>query len=89
MDIDPERLRANGTDERDIKALQNLGEAGQVAFSLGITEGRALARKELLDWLEKEFMKPEVDIVSVWGRAILEVVKKAAAHFQELTARGE
>jgi hypothetical protein len=89
VDIDPERLRANGISDEDIKILQDLGEAGQVAYELGITEGRAQARKELLDWLEEEFMKPEVDMLSVWGRSILEIAKKAATHFRELTYRGE
>lgn len=89
VDIDPERLRAHGVSEQDIKILQNLGEAGQIAYELGITEGRAQARKEVLDYLEDEFMKPEVDLVSVWARSILEVAKKTAAHFRELTARGE
>jgi hypothetical protein len=89
VDIDPERLRAHGISDADIKILQDMGEAGQIAYELGITEGRAQARKEVLDWFENEFMKPEVDLVSVWARSILEVTKKAAAHFRELAANGE
>lgn len=89
VDIDPERLKANGATDEEIDALLNLQEAGQIAYALGITEGRAQARKEVLDYLENEFMRPEVDMISVWARSILEVAKKTAAHFRELTARGE
>jgi hypothetical protein len=47
----------------------------------GRMEGRAQARKEILDYLEKLYQDPTIERGSAEGRAILDVAGKVSQHF--------